>query len=335
MKSGMKHSLRLSTPRSGPATHPGPARSGFTLIEILVTLTILSILIGLLFTALGPAQRTARVAEVKSDMEKLKSAITAFKLEFQGSDLPGSLTLSETGDWSVGLNADLPRSRAELRKVFPDYGFGATDFNGDGDATDLHTLSGAECLVFFLGGMRNPTSGALDSFSKNPVAPFNPGGSRYPTFYDFGVSGFDNSTSRWTGRLVDLDNDGFPELLDPIPGQLKPYLYFSTYGGRGYRSTAGNPAHPDLTVAPAWFNPENYSPASPANGMPYPYYRTWAAGSVTASDAYSKKSYQIISAGFDFVYGVGGTFNPDTATSLMSAGDRDNIVDFHPGTLGE
>ena len=329
MKPGTKYSPRVT------AMRPAANRSGFTLIEILVTLAILSILIGLLFTALGPAQRTARIAEVKSDMEKLKSAITAFKLEFQGSDLPGSLTLSETGDWSAGLNADLPRSRAELRKVFPDYGFGATDFNGDGDATDLHTLSGSECLVFFLGGMRNPTSGAMDSFSKNPVAPFNSGGSRFPTFYDFGVSGFDNTTGRWTGRLVDLDNDGFPELLDPIPGQLKPYLYFSTYGGRGYRSTAGNPAHPDLTVTPAWYNPENYSPSSPANGMPYPYYRAWAAASVTASDPHSKKSYQIISAGFDFVYGVGGTFNPDNTTSLLAAGDRDNIVDFHPGTLGE
>ena len=307
-------------------------RAGFTLIEILVAITILAILIGLVVSAVGPAQQTARLAEVKADMSRIGSAITAFKLQF-GVEPPSSITLCEaSADWTG--NAERKRSRAELRKIFPDFTFVDTDFNGDGDQSDVHTLSGAECLVFFLGGMLNTSSGALDSFSTNPVAPFGAGGNRFDTFYDFGVSGYDNTKNAWTGRLVDVDNDGFPELLDTIPGQLKPYLYFSTYGGRSYRTVGTDPAHPKLTVTPAWHNPDNYSSSAPTNGMPYPYYRIWDASSTTSSDPHNKKTYQLISAGVDYAYGVGGSFTPGDTTSLLTVEDRYNIVDFHPGTLG-
>lgn len=316
-----------------PVACPGN-RLAFTLIEILVVLAILAILIGLLFPVLGGATRSARITEVKTDMEKLSTAINAFKLEF-GVEPPGSLTLSETGVWTAAAHSDLPRSRAELRKIFPDFTFVATDFNGDGANDPVVNLSGAECLVFFLGGMRDPTSGALDSFSKNPVAPFRTGGSRFPTFYDFGVSGYDTVAGSWTGRLVDLDGDNFPELLDTIPGQLKPYLYFSTYGGKAYRTVAGNPSHPSLTVTPTWHNPENYNSASAANGMPYPYYRTWNPASISGSTPHNKKSFQIISPGFDYTYGVGGPFDPDKSGTLLAGEDRDNIVNFHGGLLEE
>lgn len=309
-------------------------RAGFTLVEILVVIAILAVLIGLLVPVLSGAQQTARITEVKADMQKLKSAITAFKLQF-GVEPPGSIALSEDGDWTASTHSELPRSRAELRRIFPDYSFAATDFNRDGDTDDLHLLSGAECLVFFLGGMLDTSSGALDSFSTNPVAPFGAGTNRFDTFYDFGTSGYDSSKSTWTNRLVDLDGDGFPELLDTIPGQLKPYLYFSTFGGRNYRTTATDPAHPSLSVTPAWHNPDNYSASDPTNGMPYPYYRNWDLTSSTSSAPYNKKSYQIISPGFDYAYGVGGSFDPETSTSLLSADDRDNIVDFHPGLLGD
>ncbi|MBC8289642.1 MAG: type II secretion system protein [Planctomycetes bacterium] len=317
-----------------PVAHTTGSRTAFTLIEILVVLAILAILIGLLFPVLGGATKSARVMEVKSDMERLTSAITAFKLEFS-VEPPGSLTLSETGVWTAAAHSDLPRSRAELRKIFPDFTFVATDFNGDGVNDPVVSLSGAECLVFFLGGMRDPTSGALDSFSTNPIAPFRTGGSRFNTFYDFGVSGYDTVAGTWTGRLVDLDGDGFPELLDTIPGQLKPYLYFSTYGGKAYRTVAGNPGHPSITVTPAWHNPENYNSASPVNGMPYPYYRTWNPASTGASVPHNKKSFQIISPGFDYAYGTGGPFNPDKSGSLLAKEDRDNIVNFHGGLLDE
>lgn len=266
-------------------------------------------------------------------MQRLKSAITAFKLEF-GVEPPSSISLAEDGDWSDDRHFDLPRSRDEFRKIFPDFQFGPTDFNRDGDTDDLFHLNGAECLVFFLGGMRDLESGVLDSFSSNPVAPFGSGGARYDTFYDFGTSGFDNKSGRWTGRLVDLDGDMFPELLDTIPGQTKPYLYFSTYGGRAYRSVARPPLHPDLPGKRAWHNPDNFRSSDPKNGMPHPYYRVFDPLSAAESDPYNKKGYQLISAGLDFEYGIGGRFLPDDPSTLSEA-DRDNIVDFYPGLLGD
>jgi len=334
-ESGMKNSKYIPNSRN-------TSRAGFTLIEILVAITILAVLIGLLVPAIGGARRTARIAEVKADISRIGSAITAFKLQF-GVEPPSSITLcEEADDWT--FNADTKRSRAELRKIFPDFTFVDTDFNNDGVITRVTatpsgmTLSGAECLVFFLGGIRSTSSGALDSFSTNPVAPFGSGGSRFDAFYDFGTSGgvagkTVAASQTWSGRLVDLNNNGFPELLDTIPGQLKPYLYFSTYGGRSYRTTSGDPAHPAITVTPAWYNPDNYSSSTPTNGMPYPYYRVWDSSASTKSDPYNKKTYQLISAGFDYAYGVGGAFTPDTSSNL-SLEDRDNIVDFHSGLLG-
>ncbi len=286
-----------------------PARtrhSGFTLIEIMVTITIVAILAGLLIPAVVRALSGARITEVHSDMEKLKTAITAFKVQFL-REPPSEINLYEA---PAGWTAD-PRSRSIIRELWPRFNFRATR-ELDGDTTTTNgtvNLSGAECLVYFLGGGVDPTSGALVGFSANPTDPLRLDAgattTRVGPFYEFGSSGLDSTTKKWTGRLIDADSDNYPELLDTLPSQQAPYLYFSSDGGKRY-SADDNSAR-----------------------IAAPYYK----GS-SGTRPYNEDSFQIISPGVDFSYGTGGNFVPGDLSAL-SEGDRDNIVNFHPGTLSD
>lgn len=299
--------------------HP---RFGFSLIELMIVLVIIGILAALILPALGSARRTAQIARVQSDMESLKASITQFKVRY-GVDPPSSVTLYPPGTaWS---NA---QSRALIKRIWPQFDFdnsGGLNVAAFSGATSM-TLTGAECLTFFLGGIRG-ASGALIGFSKNPRLPFTEGGSRDGPFFEFD-GGYDTSSSKWTGRLVDLNGNDVPEYLDPLTSQTKPYLYFSSYGGTGYRADNGSVL--------AYFKDGNQA------------------------NPYKADSFQLISPGFDFEYGKGGVLDNedknangtldagedtngnttlDTKTAQILSGTRvaeqDNITNFHTGELGD
>src|SRR5690606_13312501 len=113
-----------------------------------------------------------------------------------------------------------------------------------------------------------------NGFSANPANPFDATGSRVgPFFNEFKLE-----------RFRDVNGNKFPEYLDPLSGQSAPYVYVSSYNGRGYRAA-------DLKV----FNDTTLDLAD--------IYRQKAGASGTP---YNAKSFQIISPGYDGKYGVGG-----------------------------
>jgi general secretion pathway protein G len=227
------------------------------------------------------------------------------------------------------------------------------DFNGNGTAdTGWYYLEGAECLVFFLGGMPFNTSGrfGMSGFGSDPTAPFTLFGdptqpvlgvpanyslARKPPFYEFK-----------NNRLVDDNGNGFPSYYDFLstPSDGAPYAYFCSYGGAydpndmnsgsrtansgfyplevdnnvgvapvsrlfrvnlglNYTSTPHLGAVTSNTIESAAPNPYTSGPAVPAQASQQATY-------------YNPNSFQIISAGRDRLFGIGGQFEANATLRL-------------------
>lgn len=323
----MLRTHRKLAPAIPPRLRQAPRR-GFTLVELLVVITVIVILIGLLIPAVGRVRVTVRNAAVQSEVNRIAAAVTSFKSKY-GIDPPSSIRLCEdASDWS-----NYPRDRAIIRQLWPQFDFSYAglpsnelDINGNGNSTEVCNLQPGEVLVFFLGGIptadtaSGTTQWSLRGFTKNPQRPFSQSAdaNRDAVIYDFDSS-----------RLQDVDNDGFPEFRDSYPSQRNPLLYYSSYDGNGYR-----------------FSDTNEFPAAPTTFPRHPYLQ----GSDQNAQPYGSKSFQIISPGADGEYGIGGPYlagatvrlpgwtrNVPTPVTTFSADDRkveaDNITNFGNGPL--
>jgi len=292
------------------------ARSGFTLLELLMVIVIIGILVSLLSSAVFMALRRGRIAEVTAEITQLDQAIVSFKSQF-GADPPSNLLIPAVGGvWDT-------KSRAAVRALWPQFNF-ATN-GGMGNTAAIH-LNGAECLVFFLGGMPSPT-GTLSGFSKNPRTPwtFTSGNADGP-YFEFDV-----------GRLVDVDGTdpvAFPEYVDPLPDQQAPYMFLSSQGK--HYNLVNNPNPP-----PATNLPDDYDVYGTITQDLYTCYRK--ADWNTPQRA---SSFQIISPGEDGLYGPGGLYTSDgelperdlDGNSTIDAwelrrAEADNITNFSDGPL--
>ncbi|QDV53236.1 prepilin-type N-terminal cleavage/methylation domain-containing protein [Gimesia fumaroli] len=283
-----------------PQTTSQQNRHAFTLIELMIAIVIILILLGLLIPAIGAVRLRAQQSQVRAEISSLESALTSFKADF-GMDPPSYIILHEAGTATWDQH-----SKALIRKMWPQFQFGLDrDINNDGDETDSFELSTGECLVFFLGGVWDSTGVAPNGFSKNPADPFSiasGGTNRQGPYFEFDTS-----------RFTDIDGDEAAEYKDTFPSQQLPYLYISSYGGRGYRTTE-LPSIPALSV-----NVTNvYHQGTPGDPL---------------GPAFKLKSYQIISPGADSQYGTGGNYSSDKNFPAGRTVEADNITNFTSGAL--
>ncbi|MFM7058347.1 MAG: type II secretion system protein [Planctomycetota bacterium] len=294
-----------------PGNHRIAHRSGFSLVELLVVIVILGILAALILPAIVGARRSAQVAEVANEIRQLETAVTKFHSTFN-VDPPSSLyipDLTASQSWTAV-------DRAKVRGLWPQFNF---TNNGGAPAHYFGKhLNGAECLVFFLGGVSpqpypngpNNEPFVPVGFSKNPQTPWSIAGTNRDTPpFEFPV-----------GRFSDIDNDGLPELLDPLPSQKTPYLFLSSQG-RAY-TKLNNPVADDYDVHPS-------SNGQSSEDLQGAYFTVQ-----TPYKAQRPDGYQIISPGFDGLYGVGGSYTDATQLEKTNrSAEFDNITNFSGGLL--
>ncbi len=385
-------------------------RTGFTLVELLMVIVILALLIALLLPAITGAVRNAREAGSVAEMNAISQALSDFKSQFNEYP-PSRIVVAEDGNYSaanLGTYAYLgPRTVAALRKYWPRMsistsgapgsipGPGYYDFNGNGvnDHATPYVLNGPQCLVFFLGGIPQPTASggttgfAVTGFAKNPSNPMQTSASttnRIPPLYEFNNS-----------RLIADPNhiNGVPGYIDSLgsfDNPLSPpfYAYFSAYSGVGYDPGDYDVAELDSNGSTAMLGAFQTNNSANANYMtgtnfissapPNPYLNdvpvptlstghvdTTGTGIAARARAYQNpNSFQIISPGYDRLYGIGGQYlatvigadrlpfvqgaanantfqtalaNSDVTSASLSADarvrEKDNLTSFAPGRL--
>ncbi len=281
-------------------------RPAFTLIELLVVIAIIGILAAILLAGVIPALRRGPELKTTSDIRQMSGALDNFKGKYKFYP-PSKITLCSdvTKIDAVSLSylgAFWPRLDWSQKP----------DWSGTG-STAVFTLEGDQCVVFFLGGIPDPTTPGMRGFSTNPTNPASLGTGDRESFYQF-------ETARLFAR---------PNAPSPVPANVpnpfysyqdawgvnQPYAYFSAGKSR-----------------------DGYNPA-PASGLPGgdcasliprgPYFQT----NTNPTRYFESTRFQIISAGRDGLFGPGGSWLPANASAILPAG-QDDQVNFYDFKLG-
>ena len=173
-------------------------RQAFTLVELLVVITIIGILVALLIPAVNVAMRNARNAQIAIEVRGLANAMESYKLEM--GDYPPDFARDAGGDGTqiVSHLARKFRYRDKVNDVYSD--------------ADLDNLDPSEALVFWLSGLSaDPKRPLTNRKAYSDLFPATVKGAK--AFFEFDQS-----------RLRDSDGDGWPEYY---PQNIEmPYVYF-------------------------------------------------------------------------------------------------------------
>lgn len=320
----MNRLLYLSRPLPVRPSQTGQTRlrSGFTLVEILVVITIIGILAGLILPAINGALKTARATSIKMEIEEIDRGLANYAT--QHGDLP-----PDGSSWIVmnrHLNKAFPRLSAVDRTLLynmchePDV---AASQNPSGSTFYPTAIDRAEAIVLFLGGLSDDESRPFTG----PGGPFQYVGSGVtvdPGSYQYNTDRSSPSANLEVSQMtitplptptaaVSTSNRVLSDDGDPIPAYIPsagavPLLYFDsrTYG---YISDAAD------------YNGYVYAGTEGAGQIrPYktnltpPGASTYTAANVAEALGWrNPDTYQIISAGLDNNY---GTIVGPTASTL-------------------
>ncbi len=327
-------------------------RSGFTLVELLVVITIIIILMGLLTPVVINALAKAKETRIQTEIGMIDGAIKTYKGNFGAyppSDFSNIGTASISGTSFSYNPPNTPQYIAlanHLQKAFP-----RCNVNTEIAAIILSNpkypsanfpapISPAQAIYFWLGGFcsdkEHPISGLL-TISGNTVVP-NPNATRDPAAIDF-----DKTRLTWP--------NGLPTTTAPCycaadtPGV--PYVYFAS---QNYTSHAGvgYTGPPSFGTKGTPYDTAVWHQGGTGMLRPYAADPPLSPRSTTFPTPVNPNSFQIISAGVDSDFGGAGTMdngNSDASNNnpviayfnsgtWYATGDNDNLTNFSDKTLG-
>jgi Tfp pilus assembly major pilin PilA len=320
------------------------------MIELLVTIAIIAMLMGLLITGVRKAMTTAKQTGIVFEIARLATSLEGVKAK--SSVYPPCMGAVN----NVQAYMDTPtRFNKYMRAAYPRClvkyadlatGMGNTPYqytyaNSAGAVNNLNvlTMDQAEALVFWLGGFPTPrvnglpaSSRKLIGFYTDPTNPFkldltgNNITARSPPLYDFDDD-----------RLVDNDNDGWYEYAPAV--DAPPYVYFDSA------------LYTSKTTATAASPYNMYPPVGSPMVSMWGYIGPYAGANLVGGSAMqwlNPNTFQILSSGLDNQYGpidgnVGRITVPSTGAvylggqpgnaNTLSTEESDNLANFTDGTI--
>ena len=305
---------------------------GYTLIELLAVIAIITLLLGILLPAVQKIRAKGPQLQTRSEIGQIENAIESFKSTYDVGYLPSVFILAN--DYT---NPALGDSRRYYSRLWPKASVNGITRTPAGTSV---TLDGNQALVFFLGGIPpetqsalNPSgfssawsggsynNGTLSGFANSGTDPFNSSGSfgqaatpfasvRDGTvakgpFFDFDKKRIDADghyhDPHWRGKKEDVSGrNNWGENI---------YYYFSAKEGNDYRYFGQyNSLIPNITTAGGYGGVNPFFDQQDAFSNPIKYVNSG--------------KYQIISAGADHIPGGGGLWpNPGVYGQGLPGGD--------------
>ena len=295
---------------SSVRTRLNPARSAFTLVELLVVIGIIALLAAIVTPAVMRAQASARNAAIKAEIDMLHIAIMNYKNQY------GSFPPCTTGTFGITFtNAD-PATR-HLARLFPRISSSGTQ---------------AKCLPY-LNNSSQPIPAAtaitpdksllawLYGYSDDPTMPvLGPNGT-------FAISGTSSSTITFSPtptqrqKLFDFDAGRINNYqYHPSNRPGSPYIYINcsqiALAVDVSVRFSGNLLYSGTTTAQLAAPGAHFIPATPLPAKPTSYPDAWWSTNSTGSQQlFNADTFQILCAGRDEQFGT-----------------EDDLSNFWPGT---
>jgi prepilin-type N-terminal cleavage/methylation domain-containing protein len=264
-------------------------RHGVTVIEMLVVIAIISIMLALIMGGVMMVRGVNMATTTNIEIREMATGLENFKAKY-GFYPPSKVTLTTSKDTCDAI----------ISQMWPNIDHASAIGAGGLGLSGPVTLTGDQCLVFFLGGTQD--SDGCKGFSTSSRNPFQRTGERNPPLFKF-------KTQRLftrPGSSFFSYGDGFYKLNVNQAEQITYYAYFAPVKGVGYVETHCN-AQGDYK-----------------GNTPKPY--------KDAASAYlNRQSFQILSAGKNTLWGTARLWAPGMA--LTDADSLDNITNFANGPL--